>query len=308
MGKNFQTEFENSATFGQFHSKLVKSERKFKGVGWNLEVTAKTCNELITGFVSQQKYMNFRDYFRIHLDAKFKKSACRLNFVLALFFSLLGHSKKSFEIQIYRKLFNSKIKSPVFEYWLKIRKNVCVAKDIKFTTDFLLEDIYLVRSESDVIAKKSDCLDLEEFKDWASSTEKKIRESRKLKEKSALLERKNNQIRLSEVQRKIAQYTQDLHFVLEEDDEFSAEKQNESQYGHASSSLKDITIDITNMMNIEQEILANDAIDEKHTGFMMVRKVGEINCGLVCWKLMKEKFRQEFEEEKVNRQKDFERR
>lgn len=107
---------------------------------------------------------------------------------------------------------------------MKIRKNVCVAKDIKFTTDFLLEDIYLVRSESDVIAKKSDCLDLEEFKDWASSTEKKIRESRKLKEKSALLERKNNQIRLSEVQRKIAQYTQDLHFVLEEDDEFSAEK------------------------------------------------------------------------------------
>lgn len=142
--------------------------------------------------------------------------------MLALFFSLLGHSKKSFEIQIYRKLFNSRVKSSVFEYWLKIRKNICIAKDIKFTTDFLLENVFLVRSESDVIAKKSDYHNLEEFKSWASETEKKIREARKLREKSLLFERKNDTLKLSEVQRKIVQYAQDLSFILEEDqDNFS---------------------------------------------------------------------------------------
>lgn len=36
----------------------------------------------------------------------------------------------------------------------------------------------------------------------------------------------------------------------------------------------------------------NTEIDEKESGFLIYRKVGECNCGLVCWKIMKEKFRQ----------------
>jgi phage gpG-like protein len=43
---------------------------------------------------------------------------------------------------------------------MDIRKNICIAKNVKYTTQFQLEDLFLTRSESEFLAKKSDYCDL----------------------------------------------------------------------------------------------------------------------------------------------------
>jgi hypothetical protein len=73
---------------------------------------------------------------------------------------------------------------------MKVRKNVCIAKNIKFTTNFMLESVFLHRSEADVIAKKSNYRDLDEFKTWIVDTEQKVRNARKLRDKEAKIERR----------------------------------------------------------------------------------------------------------------------
>lgn len=185
-----EKEFENSATFGQFYKYCMSGKRAYKGNSWNLSKTIKVANEIITLYTNQSKIQNFPNFFTEYLKTKFKKKSARINYALIIFFSLLSNSSKSFEIQIYRRLFNSRVARKIFQYWIKVRKNVCIAKDIKFTTNFMLETLFLHRSEADVIAKKSGYPKLNEFKEWIDETETRVRESRKLRDKQAQLERR----------------------------------------------------------------------------------------------------------------------
>jgi hypothetical protein len=90
-----------------------------------------------------------------------------------------------------------------------------------------------------------------------------------------------------------------LNFVLEEDDI----KEEDLVTGHfvedldgsidqVDTPLRDLTSSMANFLNQVVNKTVCTEIDEKSASFMIYRKIGESNCGLVCWKIMKEKFRQ----------------
>jgi hypothetical protein len=178
-----EQEFQKSATFGQYYKICMSGKRTFKGNSWNLSKTIKISSEVIKQFTSQTVIKKFPQFFTHFLAKKFKKKSARTNYALIIFFSLLANSAKSFEVQIYRRLFNSSWDKSIFHHWIKVRKNVCIAKGINYTTDFMLESVFLQRSEADVIAKRSGYRDIASFKQWIEETEKKVRDARKLKEK-----------------------------------------------------------------------------------------------------------------------------
>ena len=188
---------------------------------------------------------------------------------------------------------------------MDIRKNICIAKNVKYTTQFQLEDLFLTRSESEFLAKKSDYCDLVQFREWLKDTEKLVREARKLQEKKGALERRTYvalskqdsqniglepKQQLSKIQKQIEVYENDLNFILE--DEYEKMKMNKrinqgfnlemNDNTNSSHALQDVTMQIASFMNKAVKSKFEVNVDEKHTGFMIYKAVGESNCGLVC--------------------------